>query len=101
METSKTPSILYSVTLVAPFVILMLGAWVWKLHTELQIEQLRVQDLQEERVPVQVSCVCPAYEDGWDDAEYVEDLDCEGGHDIEDLRLMCVELEEFGYVPDC
>jgi len=105
METSKTSPALYFIAIVMPFIIVMLGTWVWSLYVQLEVQQLRVQDLherlREERVPVQISCICPAYEDGWDDAEFVEDLDCERGYDIEDLELMRVELDELGYVPDC
>lgn len=53
-----------------------------------------------ECAPVQVTCECPDYEEGWQDAEYVEGCETEE-FSVEDLRHMCEELKTFGYVPGC
>ena len=50
--------------------------------------------------PVMVTCVCPEYDEGWDDAEYVSGCSPEE-IDLETLQGMCSELEAFGYVPHC
>jgi hypothetical protein len=51
--------------------------------------------------PVQVTCVCPDYEDGWEDAEHAVGCDPDSGFDIEELRALCEDLETYGYVPSC
>lgn len=50
--------------------------------------------------PVAVTCVCPDYEEGWEDAQHADGCDTEE-IELEDLRHMCAELETFGYVPGC
>lgn len=52
--------------------------------------------------PVHVTCECPDYEEGWDDAQHAEGCD-PGVSDMsfEDLALVCDQLEEYGYVPSC
>jgi hypothetical protein len=50
--------------------------------------------------PVELTCVCQDYEDGWEDAEYVSG--CENEElDLEEIEAMCAEFEEFGYAPGC
>jgi len=62
----------------------------------------RLDQSEAEPSSVMVTCVCPEYEEGWDDA--VSAQGCDPGFDetpIEDLRLICAELDAFGYVPGC
>lgn len=46
--------------------------------------------------PVQVTCECPSYEQGWDDAEYargeIEDDYCSP----ENLKQVCADFIEYG-----
>lgn len=68
---------------------------------EERIRFMEMRDLLDAR-PTHVVCECPAYEDGWDDAEVAEGCSpTEISISEEDLREMCSELEEYGYVPDC
>ena len=51
---------------------------------------------------VAVTCVCHEYDEGWDDAQYAEGCDPSLTElPIDDLRLICAELDEYGYVPGC
>jgi hypothetical protein len=62
----------------------------------------QVRDVVEPSVPVGVTCICPDYEEGWDDAEYAGGCDPDMGEmTIEELQTVCTELVSFGYVPHC
>ena len=51
---------------------------------------------------VQVTCECPEYEEGWDDAQFAEGCDPSVNEmAIDDIKLICAELDEYGYVPGC
>lgn len=51
---------------------------------------------------VHVTCECPEYDEGWDDAQFAEGCDPDMSEiAIDDLRLMCDELDSYGYIPDC
>lgn len=56
--------------------------------------------------PVQPACpvtnsyvtnICPEYDQGWEDAQASECPELT----TDELRSMCQDLEELGYVPDC
>lgn len=69
---------------------------------EVQIELLKTREPAIQKTEVHVVCECPAYEDGWADAEYAQGCDpTEPELTEDDLRGMCSELAEYGYVPDC
>jgi hypothetical protein len=51
---------------------------------------------------VQVTCVCPEYDEGWDDAQFAEGCDPSFTQmGIDDLRLICDELDDYEYIPGC
>jgi hypothetical protein len=103
---TKTEQLLASVALLAPVIVLTLGAWIWTVQTERDLveqQNLELREILRTRAactPVQVSCVCPEYEEGWDDAEFAEGCD-PAGIAIEDLELICAEFSEYGYIPSC
>jgi len=52
--------------------------------------------------PVQVTCECPEYDEGWEDAQFMEGCDPDMGEiPIEDLQVMCADLENYEYIPGC
>ena len=59
-------------------VFLAFGAWNWSLHVQLDLAEVqngRLRQRLESRATaasVTVVCECPAYEDGWDDAEFAD-----------------------------
>jgi len=83
-----------------------LSALGWNLQTQLaisRIENVQLRETLRTQVtcpPVQVTCVCPEYDEGWDDAQFAEGCDPEGIA-LEDLEFVCAELNEFGYIPAC
>jgi len=96
------------VAFLAPFVIITLGSWIWNLQT--QVDHLKTQNTQlheslqtqAECPMVNVVCECPEYDEGWDDAQYAEGCDPRASEmSIEDLQVMCAEIETYGYVPGC
>jgi len=89
----------------AVFVVSLFTIWTFRMHeledrNNVLEQQLHESLLRQSQEPVQVTCVCPEYDEGWDDAEYVSGCDPEE-IDIEMLEGMCSELETFGYVPRC
>ena len=100
MDSPKPVQIILLVLVVA------LAAVGWNLQTQLQAVRADNAQLREALrtqvacAPVEVTCVCPEYEEGWDDAEFAEGCD-PAGIPIDDLEFICAELEEFGYVPRC
>jgi hypothetical protein len=51
---------------------------------------------------VAVTCECPEYEEGWDDAQFAQGCDPSAQEmPIDDIKLICAELDEYGYVPGC
>jgi len=51
---------------------------------------------------VQVTCVCPEYDEGWEDAQFAEGCDSDMTElPIDDLRLICDDLDDYGYIPGC
>lgn len=92
--------LLFTLPAVLTTVILALTPLGWDLHTQLENSRAEVFELREVLhtqvtcTPVQVTCVCPEYDQGWDDAEFAEGCDY-------DFDLICAELHEFGYVPNC
>lgn len=50
--------------------------------------------------PVQVTCECPAYEEGWDDAEYASSY-TPPFFDEEALLTICEEIESHHQIPGC
>lgn len=66
-------------------------------------EQLHeAQSAPDRCTPVQVTCVCPEYDEGWEDAQFAEGCDPSLSEmPIEELRVICDELEGYGYVPGC
>ena len=52
--------------------------------------------------PVHVTCVCPEYEEGWDDAQFSEGCDTSlSEFSFEELRLMCDDLDSYDQTPGC
>lgn len=106
MVKPKPSQILILVAFMAPFVFVMLGAWIWNLQVQLglvQHENAQLHERLHEQVtcaPVHVTCDCPDYEEGWDDAEYVEGCNPEE-FSVEDFQVMCDDLNQYGYVPGC
>jgi len=87
-----------NVILVAVIAVLM--AWIARLEREIEVARARLEDPPPACSAVAVTCVCPDYEDGWEDSEHAEGCDPEP-ISIEDLRAMCEELEAYGYVAGC
>jgi hypothetical protein len=51
---------------------------------------------------VQVTCVCPEYDEGWEEAQVAEGCDPDMTElPIDDLRLICDDLDDYGYIPGC
>ena len=51
---------------------------------------------------VQVTCFCPEYDEGWEDAQFAEGCDSDMTElPIDDLRLICDDLDDYGYIPGC
>jgi hypothetical protein len=103
---SKSDQILVLVAFLAPFVIATLGCWVWNLQAQLDLVRYENAALQEKLqpqvacAPVHVTCECPDYDEGWEDSEYMEGCEPEE-LDVEDLRVICDELNQYGYIPGC
>jgi hypothetical protein len=73
-----------------------------KLALQAQVELLQARVPTVHCADVHVVCECPAYEEGWNDAEYAEGcIPTEPELSEEDIRGMCNELEEYGYVAGC
>jgi hypothetical protein len=52
--------------------------------------------------PVHVECVCPDYDQGWEDAAFAEG--CDSALDemsFDELKVMCQEIEDYGEIPGC
>jgi hypothetical protein len=102
----KADRILVSMAFAAPVLLLTFGAWAWSVQIERDLVEQQNLELREilrtqaACAPVQVSCVCPEYDEGWDDAQFAEGCDPQGIA-LEDLELICAEISEFGYVPSC
>jgi hypothetical protein len=99
----------------AVFVVTLLGLQEWHYRAELNRDRAELDRLEDrsadllrqvhdmalrESAAVEVTCVCPDYEEGWDDAEYVSGCTPEE-IDLETLEAMCDEVETFGYIPHC
>jgi hypothetical protein len=109
MATMKIADLTSSAMLVAALGLMLAGAVFHDLHASAELERLRFDNdrLRDELsrrsvdpIPVVVTCECPEYEEGWEDAEFVEGCAPEE-ISVEELRDMCSDLEEYGYVPDC
>ena len=106
MKNSKSNQLTILVAFLAPFVIVMLGCWIWNLQVHNDLLRYRNDQLRElvqpqvACAPVQVTCVCPDYEEGWDDSEYLDGCSPEE-LDIEELRIVCDELNQYNYIPGC
>lgn len=86
----------------------------------------KLEGTQEVPPEIRVTCECPAYEEGFDDCEFVQGCDnfempyedfrtmCSGFNDCddlqacdpaeiphEDLKVICAEFDMYGYVPGC
>jgi len=87
-------------------IVAFLSALAWDLQTQLEDSRTENAQLRESLptqmacAPVQVTCVCPEYEEGWDDAEFAEGCD-PAEIELEQIELICAELDEYGYVPRC
>lgn len=108
MEKVKPNQLTMFAAFLAPFVLVILGCWIWSLQTQIDLLQYRNDQFQEllkpqaACTPVQVACVCPDYDEGWEDAQFVEGCDPALGEiPIEDLRAMCSEMEAYWYAPSC
>jgi hypothetical protein len=95
-------------TLLLFVLIVALASIGWNLQTQLQVsrmENLQLRETLRSQVtcaPVQVTCECPDYEEGWGDALFAEGCPTEDvGIDLEQIELICAELDEYGYVPGC
>jgi hypothetical protein len=69
-------------------------------NRQLQYQLDQLSDL--ECPEVYVECVCPEYDQGWEDASFAEG--CEPTVDemsFEELELICQQIEDYGYIPDC
>lgn len=95
----------HSLQLVLLILIVALAAVGWHLQSQVQVLRGENLNLRENRsagscTPVDVSCTCPEYEQGWDDAEYV--AGCEPAEiPIEELEAICADLHEYGYAAGC
>lgn len=85
--------------------VFMMG-WMGVLQHSLQQAEAENRDLRQQLgrggacAPVMVTCSCPEYEEGWDDAKFVEGC-VPHELDPEALEVMCDELDSLGYVPRC
>lgn len=99
-------------------------------NSELREENLRLQERLNERQvcpDVMVTCDCPEYEEGYEDAEWVQGCDnleipweelqdlCVGVNGCDkpqaacdpsemsqkDLEIICAEWSTYGYIPGC
>lgn len=93
---------------IAAFLVCLLGMGTLRMHQLEHRNEVLENELREvlrsrsRCEPVQVTCTCPDYEEGWEDAQYVDG--CDPAWDemsADDLRLICSELETYGYVPSC
>lgn len=108
MSKKKLPSVplvfvvaLMTVGLIMATVIVDLGTRNDALEEHVADLERRLRDAKAPRCPdVLVTCECPDYEEGWEDAEFAEGCDPDP-IGIDELRAMCSELEAYGYVPDC
>lgn len=66
-------------------------------------QQLHESHMAPDRcTPVHVTCECPEYDEGWDDAQFAEGCDPSVTEmDIDDLRILCDELDSSQYIPGC
>lgn len=93
-------------TLLLFVLIVALIAVGWNLHTRLQNPPLEKQQLREilrsqmTCAPVRVICECPSYDEGWEDALFVEGCDPDAVS-LGDVELLCSEFNEYGYAPHC
>ena len=98
------------IAFVAPFVFVTLGCWVWNLQTKNDLLQHRNDELHEmiqkpaqlECPMVAVTCACPEYDEGWEDAQHAIGCDPDINEmDLDVLQNICEELDSYGYVPHC
>ena len=108
MKNSKSDQVILLVAFLAPFVIVTLGCWIWNLQVQNELLQHRNDQLRElvqpqvACAPVHVTCECPEYDEGWDDAQFAEGCDPDMTEmDIDALRIVCEELDSYGYIPGC
>ena len=108
---------------------LIMATWVALQNADLKEENRHLRDqLDNQQVcpEVRVTCDCPAYEEGFEDCEFVQGCDnfempyedfqmmCSGFNDFdgtqacdpadippEELRVICAEFDMYGYVPGC
>lgn len=101
--TTITSFLLLPLTLVASMLLYVNGFLLHAQLTNSQIENAQLREAMRTQVacaPVQVTCVCPTYEEGWDDSEFAEGC-APAPIELEQIELVCAELKEFGYVPGC
>lgn len=111
--TFHVKEIVFGVCVLGPIIAFAMGMQLGegnRQHLQRENEYLREQLEKERERPlspiVRVVCECPDYEDGWDDAESMmvqaEECVCrEGELSDDDIKSMCADLEEYGYVPAC
>jgi len=51
--------------------------------------------------PVHVTCECPEYDEGWEDAQHAEGCEPQLEMSIDGLRIMCDDLDMYEYEPGC
>jgi len=110
IEVPNSKQALSFVAFVAPFVFVTMGCWVWNLQTQNDLLQYRNDQLHEmiqkssqlECPMVAVTCECPEYDEGWDDAQFSEGCDTSlSEFSFEELRLMCDDLDSYDQTPGC
>jgi len=105
METKFPYRLSAAIMVISSVLVLMTTLRIQMLEKEKEElhEQLHeAQEAPDRCTPVQVTCECPDYDEGWDDAQFSEGCDPDMSElPIEDLRAICADLESYGYVPGC
>jgi len=110
IDKPRSKHVIVFVAFLAPFLLVFLGNWVWSLQVQIEGLQYRNGQLHE-RLQVQpqiecpnvsVTCECPEYDEGWDDAQFSEGCDPDINEmGIDELRIICDDLDSYGYIPGC
>lgn len=104
MENKFAYRLSAAIMVIPALVVFALTLRVQMLETEKEdlYQQLHEAHAEPDRcTPVHVTCECPEYDEGWEDAQHAEGCEPQLGMTIDGLQIMCADLDMYEYVPGC